>query len=163
MECLELNQICAWAEERGLKRSDGFEVCLPELPSRHWRTYAEGRRTGHERAAADDFIARLGRWDECLVWVRSWSVWPSGENWPEFYTWRGAQEERRSLEIAPGHRFVGDEVDRLAELVTLVMENAWDADVLCSRHGRADEVRGTISHDEWCEVFALQGEEDVAG
>lgn len=156
MECLELNQICAWAQERGLQCSDGFEVRLPELPSRHWCAYADGRRTGHERAAADEFIAALGRWEECLVWVRLWGAWPSGENWPQFYAWRGAQDEPRSLEIAPGHRFVRDEVDKLADLLTSIMENAWDAEVLCSRHGRADGVRGKISHDEWCEVSALQ-------
>jgi hypothetical protein len=34
------------------------------------------------------------------------------------------------------------------------MENAWDADILCSRDGRADKIRGHISHDEWYELLA---------
>jgi hypothetical protein len=38
------------------------------------------------------------------------------------------------------------------------MENAWDANVLCSVRGRADKVRGTISHDEWFELFGTPGE-----
>jgi hypothetical protein len=38
------------------------------------------------------------------------------------------------------------------------MENAWDADILCSVRGRADKMRGTISHDEWCELFRQVGE-----
>jgi hypothetical protein len=36
----------------------------------------------------------------------------------------------------------------LAELLELIMKNAWDADVLCSRNGRADGLRAVISHDE---------------
>jgi len=34
------------------------------------------------------------------------------------------------------------------------MENAWDADILCSREGRATGTRGRISHDEWYEILA---------
>jgi hypothetical protein len=153
MEFLEANQIVQWAEERGLARGDGFEVRLPDLPSLYRREYANGRRSGQERAATDDFIGHLGTWDECVVWIRSWGVWPSGEDWPQFYAWRGAFGERRSVETAPGHRFNRGDGARLAELVTLIMENAWDADVLCSRGGRADGTRGRISHDEWYEIL----------
>jgi hypothetical protein len=55
--------------------------------------------------AAHDLIDSLGKWDEYLAWITLWGVWPSGEDWPEFYAWRGALGERRSLDIAPGHRF----------------------------------------------------------
>jgi hypothetical protein len=40
------------------------------------------------------------------------------------------------------------------------MENAWDADILCSARGRADKLRGRISRDEWFEVF---GQPDALG
>jgi len=80
-------------------------------------------------------------------------VWRSSEDWPRFYSWRGSLGERRSLDTAPAHRFCCDETPLLAALLTLIMENAWDADVLCSCGGRADLKRATISHDEWFEVF----------
>jgi hypothetical protein len=140
VEFLELIQIRAWAKEHGLECGPNSEV----------------RRTGHERAASGEFVARLGHWDECLVWVKEWGVFPSGEDWPAFYSWRGAQNERRSLDKAPGHRFVRDEIEKLTQLVTLIMENAWDADVLCSRAGNANRLWGTISHNEICEIFALE-------
>jgi hypothetical protein len=38
------------------------------------------------------------------------------------------------------------------------MENAWDADVLCSVRGRADKVRARISHDEWFELCGASPE-----
>jgi hypothetical protein len=163
MEFLEDNQICEWAEEHGLTRGEGFDVNLPALPSLERRDYANGRRSGHERAAAEDLVKTLGAWDECLVWVKSWGVWPSGEDWPRFYAWRGALGERRSLEVTPGHRLVRDEAVLLAQLVTLIMENAWDAEILCSRNGRATDTRGKISHDEWYEVLQSANQGNAAG
>jgi len=153
MEFLENNEICQWAEQHGLQLGEDFEVRLPDLESRSWKSYAEGRRSGREEAAANELIAGLGSWDECLVWITQWGVWPSGEDWPQFYAWRGNQGERRSLNKAPGHRFTRAESLLLAELLKLIMENAWDAHVLCSRGGRADGLRGKISHDEWYELL----------
>jgi len=53
----------------------------------------------------------------------------------------------------PGTVLAAQKTPLLAELLTLIMENAWDADVLCSCGGRADLKRATISHDERFEVF----------
>ena len=154
MDFLDDNQICKWAEERGLLRGTGFRVQLPELEPQVRKAYADGRRSGREAAVARDLIAGLGSWDECLVWITTWGVWPSGEDWPQFYAWRGALGERRPLDVAPGHRFDSGDLLLLAELIELIMKNAWDADVLCSRNGRADGLRAMISHDEW---YQLQG------
>jgi hypothetical protein len=153
MEFLENNQICWWAEQRGLRRGDAFQVHLPELEAHPPKLYAQGHRSGHEVEAARDLVAGLGVWAECLVWITLWEVWPSKEDWPEFYAWRGAQGEKRSLNIAPGHQFDRTEVELLIHLLTLAMANAWDADILCSRDGRADQLRAKISHDEWYQLF----------
>lgn len=153
MEFLEDNEICEWAVKRDLRRGVGFEIQLPELESHARKPYADGRRSGREADAARDLIAGLGSWDECLVWIRSWGVWPSGEDWPHFYAWRGALGERRSLDVAPGHRFDSSEVLLLTELLELIMKNAWDATILCSWNGRADRLRAVISHDEWYQLL----------
>jgi hypothetical protein len=155
MQCLEDNVIATWAEEHGLRRGEGFKVELPELTAHPMKEYAHGARSGTEQQAARDLLAALGAWDECLVWITLWGVWASSEDWPEFYAWRGALGERRSLEIAPGHLFQFGERESLGELLELVMKNAWDADVLCSQNGRADQIRARISHDEWYQVFGL--------
>jgi hypothetical protein len=152
MEFLETNQICKWTEERGLRRGEGFTVQLPELQPHPRRIYASGRRSGLEAGAASDIVAALGTWDECLVWITLWGVWPSGEDWPEFYAWRGSHGEPRSVDIAPGQRVDYAELTLLAQLLELVMKNAWDAEILCSRSGRADQVRAKISHDEWYQL-----------
>ena len=153
MDFLEENQICARAEERGVRRGDGFAVQLPVLEPHPPKPYAQGKRSGHEADATRELLDALGQWDECLVWITDWGVWASGEDWPEFYAWRGAHGERRSLDTAPGHRFDAEDVGLLVQLLELVMKNAWDADILCSQAGSADRVRAKISHDEWYQVL----------
>jgi hypothetical protein len=153
MEFLEHNQICAWVEERGLRCGDRFAIQLPQLEPNAPKFYANGRRSGLEANAARELVAALGAWEECLVSIKLWGVWPSGEDWPEFYEWRGSLGERRSLDVAPGHRFEHHEAALLIRLLELVMENAWDADILCSSDGRADRVRAEVSHDEWYQVL----------
>jgi len=54
---------------------------------------------------------------------------------------------------APGHLFKPTETALVTQLIELVMKNAWDAHVLCSRCGRADALRAKISHDEWYEII----------
>lgn len=152
MQFLEVNEIAQWAEERHLPRRSGFDIELPELGARRTNEYAHGCRSGLEAAAARDLIAQLGAWDECLVWITLWGVWPSGEDWPGFYAWRGGLGERRDLQTAPGLLFEPSEKPLLTGAIELVMKNAWDAHVLCSRSGRADGVRAKISHDEWYEI-----------
>jgi len=152
MKFLEDNEIAQWAEGRGLPRGSDFDIKLPDLESRRTEEYAHGRRSDLEPAVAR-LIGHLGAWDECLVWMTLWGVWPSGEDRPEFYAWRGAQDECRDLHTAPGHLFELTETALLTELIELVMKNAWDAHVLCSRCGRADGLRAKISHDEWYEII----------
>lgn len=124
----------------------------PTLDQRARVFYAEGERSGREPAVAAAAVRALGAWDECLVWVTEWGVWPSGEDWPQFYAWRGAHGEPRSLEAAPGHLFRATESPDLQEMLTRVMENGWDATVLPSRGGVAADRRVVISHDEWIDV-----------
>ena len=152
MEFLESNQVSAWAEAHGLTCEDGRELQVPAVPAVHRGAYAHGRRSGAEARVVEDLIGRLGEWDECLVVITLWNVWSSSEDWPTFYAWRGARGERRSLNIAPGHLFVQSEGPLLTELLTLVMENAWDAAVLPSWHDRATGLHAKISHDEWYEI-----------
>jgi hypothetical protein len=163
MKFLEDNEIAQWAEERGLPRGSGLDVELPDVEPRRTRAYAQGHRSGLEPAAARDLVAHLGAWDECLVWITVWGVWPSGEDWPEFYAWRGARGERRELQKAPGHLFEPTEIALLTELIELVMKNAWDAHVLCSRSRRADALRAKISHDEWYEISGHFDADSVTG
>jgi hypothetical protein len=99
-------------------------------------------------------VRSLRSWDECLLWVTSWGIWPSSENWPAYYQARGAEGERRSLEVAPGHLFAAVEAELLKGFLRLVLENAWDAHVLPAREGRRNGTYAFACHDEWVEIRA---------
>ena len=105
-------------------------------------------------ALAAELVDALGPWDEAVLWVTRWGVWPSSEDWPAYYAARGARGERRSIDDAAGHWFDAGERGGLAEFITLVLRNGWDAFVLTARSGRLGALRLRISHDEWAEVQA---------
>jgi hypothetical protein len=124
----------------------------PTLDRRARLFYAEGQRSGREPANAAAAVIALAAWDECLVWVTEWGVWPSGEDWPRFYAWRGAHGERRSLGAAPGHLFGAGEIADLENLLTQILENGWDATLLPALGGAVTDRRVVTSHDEWIDV-----------
>ncbi len=149
MRFMEINEIEEWCRDRGVVlAADGSLSDDPTLSHRKRVSYAEGRRSGREPAITVACARALGRWDECLLWVRGWGVWPSGENWPAYYALRGSQGERRSLDTAPGHSCGPGEQELFVRFLAQVMENAWDADVLIVPKIR----RIHVSHDEWVEL-----------
>jgi hypothetical protein len=79
-------------------------------------------------------------------------IWSSTEDWPAYYAARGGHDERRSLEVAPGHVFEWTEREELIRFLTMVMEYGWDAEVFPVVQGRPSSRRVFVSHDEWAEV-----------
>ena len=153
MRFFEINEIWQWCVERGIVLEEGARPADdPLLDHRGRWLYATGERSTREAAVAADCVRALGTWDECLLWITVVGVWPSGEDWPAFYAWRGARGEKRSVEVAPGYLFEAREDDLLREVLTQVMENAWDAFVLPASGGARAPLRARISHDEWVEV-----------
>lgn len=159
MDALDITLIVAWCRERRVLLTDQADaqgpIGLADDPALGHCVrlqYAAGARSGQEGAIAAAGVRALRPWDECLVWITGWGVWPSGENWPEFYAWRGHHGERRSLDAAPGHRFLADEARELTVLLQLVLENAWDATVVPASNRAAMDQRVVVSHDEWIEL-----------
>ena len=149
MRFIEINEIWEWCKIRGVILAENGTLLDDPTLSHHKRAvYAAGRRSGRESSVAAACARALDRWDECLLWARGWGVWGSGEDWPAYYSLRGAQAERRSLDKAPGHLFGTGERDLFVTFLTQVMENAWDADVLVAPRIK----RIHVSHDEWLEL-----------
>lgn len=154
MQFLEPGGIRDWCLDRGFHLDASGELTA-EPRSSVLAARGYGQQTdpqGQESETAAWCIDALQEWDECLLWVTQWGVWPSSENWPAYYQARGAQGERRSLEVAPGHLFAASETGLLKHFVRLVLENAWDAHVLASRDGKRIGTQVVVSHDEWVEI-----------
>jgi hypothetical protein len=125
----------------------------PALEHRARIVFAPNGPVGHEPAVADAILAALGRWDECLLWVTAWGIWPSSEDWPRYYALRARQGCRASIDTAPAHLARrGDEAE-LRELVLQVLENGWDATLLIDVGGALAPRRIQLSHDGFVTLF----------
>ena len=89
-----------------------------------------------------------------LLWVTCWDVWGS-ENWHLYYTLRRNHADRRLLEDAPGHLFVGYERADIASFIQLTMLHGWDAYYL--QH--ADYVSARFSNDEFVTFYSRAREQ----
>ena len=156
MEFLEDNQIREWAEAHGLTYREPFELVAPNLSVLTRRACGDEGPL-RDAGVVDAMLADLAPWEECLVVVTEWSIWPSREDWPKTYAWRGRLGERRSLPIAPGHRLSPGETPLLRELLVLITQNGWDATVLCARGGSVATIGARISHDGYCDVLGTPG------
>jgi hypothetical protein len=87
----------------------------------------------------------LEPFDECLLWVTQWGVWPSSENLHLFYRLRESYGERRLLQDAPGHLFLKHEMSDLISFVQLALLAGWDFYLLPT----PAYAQAFISHDEF--------------
>ena len=127
----------------------------PPAHARHQRFSARVSDTLLPLASA--LIDACGEWDDAVLWITEWGVWPSHEDWPAYYAARGARGERRALSDTPGHRFDATERAVLAEFMVHVFRNGWDAFVLTALRAQLNPVRVRLSHDEWIEVQSDDG------
>lgn len=153
MWCLSKDESKRWCEgfdfvESGLPKIDKFKyrVTAPfaQMPASrlHWLA----------RLAA----SHLEPFDECLLWVTQWEIWPSSENFHLFYRLRESYGERRRLVDAPGHLFLKHENADLATFISLGLWNGWDFYLLPDLGNGA----AFVSHDEVVELHT--NDKDVA-
>ena len=151
MQFLAINECWDWCEEHGVSLDDRrLPAPDPTLLHRARLVYVE--EPGHGTAVRPEILAAtlnaLGEWEECLLWVTLWGIWPSTEDWPRYYLLRGDLDERRALGDAPGHLATPSDRGLLTTFLNLVMNHGWEGHVLAARAG-AVEARAFISHDEW--------------
>jgi hypothetical protein len=86
----------------------------------------------------------------CLLWVVTWGVWSSSENWHLYYRLRQSYHDQRLLHEAPGHLFLDYEESDLVSYLQLALLSGWDAHVLPELdYGGPETARAFLSHDEW--------------
>lgn len=149
MEFLEDGQIAEWY---ATCREADNAASVSTIMRRYFGQAVTPR--GQEAEVAAAAVEALGSWDECLLRITEWGVWPSSEDWPRYYAERGAQGERRALNVAPGHLFFAGECHLLTRFLQLTMENAWGSQLQCVNGGRVSR-RLLTSHDEYLEIDAV--------
>jgi hypothetical protein len=160
MQILEYPFIWDWCREHGaeLDEPDDATVRLrddPALMHRSEFVFAPNGPSGYEPAVAAAILDVLGGWTECLLWITTWRVWPSSEDWPRYYALRARHGQRLSIDDAPGHLATPADVD-FPDLLLQVLLNGWDAVLLPARDGRVLPLRVKVSHDGWAAVHAAE-------
>ena len=149
MTFLAINEVWEWCRTRHVPLDANRRPPPMSGPDTLFE-FGNGQAVEHEQAVqvARRCIDSLGSWDECLLWITAWGIWPSSEDWPTFYAARGSRGERRSLSDAPGHVFASAEADALETFLTLVIEQGWDAELLIAPNPNVVR-RLFLSHDGW--------------
>ena len=99
-------------------------------------------------------ISHLEPFDQCLLWITQWGVWPSSENFHAFYRMRESYGERRLLQDAPGHLFLKHETADLQTFVELALLCGWDFYLLPAPAYAA----AYVSHDEFIKLHTDDSE-----
>lgn len=104
-----------------------------------------GEKTFFARYIADVLKA----FDEAIVWIDEFMVWPSAENWPLFHGFRRSFGETRVLIDAPGHLVTPADSDAVFSLLSMVLYFVWGA---IAAPGSGDLLI-RISHDEMADIY----------
>jgi hypothetical protein len=128
------------------------EPVLPEFVYKDKLLFnVEGNRPNQD-VIVESVLSNLIGWTECLVIITQWGVWPSAEDWPRFYSWRGNNGSKFSLYDAPGHLFNLTDFSELKELLTQVFEFGWEGYLLFKSNNSVVDPIVFVSHDGWLEV-----------
>lgn len=124
------------------KRAYGYSV-----------TYMIPTDSGKKTALARALSAAIDSSGEGLLWITEWSVFPSSENIPLFLGYRRSLGDDRPLSAAPGHVFVGQDLETVECLLDLILYFFWDVNLFDSR-----SLWLHVSHDEVVTVHASNKE-----
>jgi hypothetical protein len=154
MQFFHTNETAEWCREHGMEIGERWNL-VPDPRLTHVSRLTHSPQSAPEDAAGitEACLTVLGPWDECLLWLTDWDIWASDEDWPAFYTARGARGERHSLATKPGHLFKCGETDELRLFLGMVIQNGWDAHLLPVHTGMGQR-RLRCSHDGWVELAA---------
>jgi len=148
MWCLTEKESQSWCEGRALRLD---ERTHPIISNRAYSvTVSLAELNWSKLTWLSGFVASyLEPFDECLLWVTLWGVWPSSENWHLYYRVREGYGDRRQLADAPGHLFAKHESADLATFIQLALISGWDFYLITSPPYHT----AFVSHDEFMEFY----------
>jgi len=132
-----------------LKHVHGFTWEALKAHYAHCITYELPSDTGRKTALSRVVIGSIPTWEQGLLWITDWSIFPSSENMALFDGYRKSLGESRAIQVAPGHLF--DQVDliQLECLLDLALYFYWDV----SLFDGAGSIAIKTSHDEYFSIF----------
>jgi hypothetical protein len=149
-ECLELVQICGFAEA-DFKEGSAAKSSAPSL-----RVTYEGASRGSV-VIARSVASWLAEAPSVFLWLTEWGIWSRWEDMNLYYRLRRSYGDLRALHEAPGHVFLDFERADLISFLGLVIGYGWGGYLMA---GPASP-RATFSHDGWMRVWPGTEEEQI--
>ena len=131
----------AWCRQHEILLSEGRLPDLSGFPTKFAIPSDAGARVSLVSWSMEAFREE----PELLVWVKDWSVWPSGERMHIFERLRKSYGEVRRLGEAPANIFEAGEIEDAISFVTVAVLFLWDCYVLTPRGAKLL----FFSHDEY--------------
>lgn len=157
MRIVDKTEAMEWLSLRGITDSEGriAKSLFPRQATRYIEKDS-GAKTGFARVLASHF----SEFDESMLWIDEWGIWPTSENHDLFNGYRQSLGETRPVRDRPAHICTPTDEAAVFSLLSMVLYFVWGA-VLAASSG---EVVVRISHDEWVDVYAkdvTEHEEDL--
>ena len=161
MQFVVINEIWEWLQDLGANPgTDTWKPQIHELVHRRRVSYEQGtEKVGLELVLATQSVSAATEWDEAILWITGWDIYPNHEDWPAYYALRAMSGEQRSIETAPGHKFERTERVVLECFLARTMQNGWDAYLIFSTRGIGVTTVVRTSHHQWVEI---QRDEPIA-
>ena len=157
MRFLTAEECVAWCDARDYAtvHHPGYLIPTPCDPIGFgFAAYAPPVDSGVKVYLCRELFAKLEPAPEYLVWLGSWSVWPSSQHFPLVSALRRAHGEQRPLIEAPGFLAARAELDDALTYFIVAMLFVWDCHVFSASGQEAlfvshDEVGWFASRDEF--------------
>jgi hypothetical protein len=151
MRCFNKEESRAWCESHGIMIAGSGEPSIASLPARTEQSIV-GLKLCRVVALARLTASIIQPFEECLLWITLWGVWPSSENMLLFDRLRVSYGERRALHECPGHLFLPDEQADLVAFIQIALTSGWNFFLLPSPF----RCGVFVSHDEYIDAYADQ-------
>lgn len=156
MRCLTKQECEQFAQVVGIAPAELSKISSEEAFNSSVRVSLERER---HRAyfLATRILSLVGQFEEALLWIVDYGIWPSSENQWLYYRLRAAMGDSANLAARPGHLLDSKERDALTAYLHLGLEFGWGMYLLprpCTRWVYA-------SHDGWSRLVSRPGDEQL--
>jgi hypothetical protein len=141
-----LDECERWSAIHGL----GVAPARSPFPGEHYEIVVPLSPLWNRTAWFASLLAQyMGPFEECLLWVTQYGVWPSTENMHLFDRLRYSYGEKRPLDDAPGQVFLTDDLADLCSFIQICLLCLWDFHLIAN----PSQTRVFVSHDEFVHLF----------
>jgi hypothetical protein len=107
------------------------------------------RQAAHEIHIARKITEWINPYDECILWIREYGIWPSHENWFLYERLRSSYGDTAKIAEAPLHVFYSTESNDLTTFLELALRFGWGGDIIYKPKIKPTPLYLRFNHHGW--------------